>query len=124
MAERANVTGPKGCALAIVGLVIGAVIGYVLGDYVTNTEDPYVGSGAIPGHSWAHSSVHSWWCGCPTISLGAGGVPEAHRYGAARESNLPSVRLRRRTGFEGLQSEVRLATGAAFRRRSCTSRSG
>jgi hypothetical protein len=37
--------------------------------------------------------------------------------GAAQESNLPSVGLRRRTGFEGLLSEAWLATEAAFWRR-------
>jgi hypothetical protein len=36
------------------------------------------------------------------------------RNGAAQESNLPSVGLRRRTGFEGLAGEVQLATEAAF----------
>ena len=41
--------------------------------------------------------------------------------GAAQESNLPSVGLRRRTGFEGLRIGVQLVTGAAFRRCFCTS---
>jgi hypothetical protein len=44
--------------------------------------------------------------------------------GAAQESNLPSVGLRRRTGFEGLPSEAQLVTEAAFKRRFSTPRSG
>jgi hypothetical protein len=43
--------------------------------------------------------------------------------GAAQESNLPSVGLRRRTGFEGLPSEVQLATEAPFWRRFSALRS-
>jgi hypothetical protein len=37
-----------------------------------------------------------------------------HRNGAAQESNLPSVGLRRRTGFEGLPGEGQLATETPF----------
>jgi hypothetical protein len=36
-------------------------------------------------------------------------------YGAAKESNLPSVGLQRRTGFEGLPDEAQSASEAAFR---------
>ena len=37
--------------------------------------------------------------------------------GAAQESNLPSVGLQRRTGFEGLSGEVQSAMGGAPWRR-------
>jgi predicted membrane-bound spermidine synthase len=42
-------TAADASAFVLLGLLIGGAIGYVIGDWATNTEDPYLDTGAALG---------------------------------------------------------------------------